>query len=131
MESLKIDDKRLLEAVDEYFTTFGFSISGDQRLNEGPISGRIPLVSARYVGAEMSEREASLELEIRMESANHRGFTIHVPYDYLTPARDPASDTNYDLEHLIAEHLVFLVDETIAYHTAEELDGSKLSNFWR
>jgi hypothetical protein len=130
MESLKIDHQRLLEAVDEYFTNFGFSICGAQRL-DGPISGRIPLVSARYVGAEMSGSEASSELEIRMESADHRSFTIRVPYDYLTPARDPASDINYDLEHLIAEHLVFLVDDTIGNHTAEELAESNLPDFWR
>ena len=47
---------------------------------------------------------------------------------YLTPARD--LDEEYELEYLIAENIVFQVDETICGRTLEELNGQSIVEFW-
>ena len=130
-----MNNDQIVEAIDEYFVDFNFRVIGENTIDvvSAPRPNRakkMELVSVRYICARMTGKQDSEDLEITLQVKNETQFTILIPRDYLTPARDPRDDATTDLEHLIAENLVFQVDETIGYHTVRELDGARLDSFW-
>ncbi len=89
-----------------------------------------PRVAVRFVRAQLVGKADQEDLEIVMRASTGSEFSIKILRAYLSPVRKPQSDSTFDLEHLIAEGIFFGVDETIRRFTAEELDGSTLSDFW-
>jgi len=135
-----MDNERFIEAVNEYFLDFSFTVAQEPDQRGSALEHNVHAdlihhngrsqVPARFISARMIGEVQHEDLELAMIADNRQKFTIRYPRVFLTPARCPADDHEYDLEHLIAENIVFQIDETISYHTVEELDGSLISEFW-
>lgn len=132
-----MDNDALVRAVVEYFTGFDFKICDNPILNgadhtlndEGPKKSKTSLIKATFISARMTRDDDSADMEITF-AAEGAKFMIIYPRAYLTPARDVGDDQEFDIEHLVAENIVYQVDEIIGYHTAQELHGRSISEFW-
>jgi hypothetical protein len=134
------DSDRLVAEIREYFTDFGFFIRRDPKKSPSPTeseaspggrAGRTnQRASAQFVRTRLVGEKGKEDLVVDMQASTGERFSVKLLRAFLSPARDPQTDSTFDLQHLIAEGVVFGMDETIRRFTAQELDGSTLSDFW-
>jgi hypothetical protein len=125
-----VDANKLTAAVDDYFTGFHFTVRNADVLDAGPSSKRVWSSPVSYVSVKVSDMDSTRILEITFEDTSSGRFKVLIPEPFWSPARNPSDQEFYDLEHLIAENLVFSVEDTMHSRTIAELNGTSLPDHW-
>ncbi len=108
----------LLDAVKDYFTGFAFEVIDPHGV---PRTAGRPRMAASFRDARLLRSGVTLVLEIDMIANNGEKFTIKLSEESLVPARE--NDPHFSLEQLIAEQLVFSVQESICFSAPVQLNG--------
>jgi hypothetical protein len=116
-----VDQVGLLDAIKAYFGGFELEVVDP---NGSPRPAGRPRMSARFVEATIEPLNEALVLGIKLVAENGNSFVIYLSEETLVPARE--SDPRYSYEQLIAEQLIFLVQESIVFGTPIELHDKVL-----